>query len=150
MTGTAQGEWERRGNQVWVNPLRDWSNAEMAEYRREHELPISDVTALTHRSGECNCMAFASKGEPEFVAAMYPDWFAENIEPLQAAARERGLERCDWGWGAGDPPVGGVRPALSRLRGGPFVVGGCLGRAPLASHQRLRIAACAALQEVRS
>jgi 3'-phosphoadenosine 5'-phosphosulfate sulfotransferase (PAPS reductase)/FAD synthetase len=110
MTGTAQGAWERRGNQVWVNPLLDWSNAEMAEYRREHELPVSDVTALTHRSGECNCLAFASKGEPEFLVAMYPDWFAENIEPLQAAARERGLERCDWGWGAGEPPMGSVGP----------------------------------------
>jgi 3'-phosphoadenosine 5'-phosphosulfate sulfotransferase (PAPS reductase)/FAD synthetase len=108
MTGTAQGAWERRGNQVWVNPLLDWSNAEMVEYRREHELPISDVTALTHRSGECNCLAFASKGEPEFLVAMYPDWFRDEIEPLQDAARKRRLEHWQWGWGAGEPPVGNV------------------------------------------
>ena len=108
MTGTAQGYWERRGNQVWVNPLLDWSNAEMAAYRREHELPVSDVTALTHRSGECNCLAFASKGEPEFIRAMYPDWYAEYVEPLELAAFEKGLEHWQWGWGAGDPPVGGV------------------------------------------
>lgn len=110
MAGAAQGYWERKGNQVWVNPLLDWKNQEMAEYRRDHKLPVSDVTALTHRSGECNCLAFATKGEPAFIRQMYPDWYAEYVEPLEKAAFEKGLEHWQWGWGAGEPPVGGVGP----------------------------------------
>src|ERR1019366_5080968 len=86
MHGAAQGYWERRGNQVWVNPLLDWKNQEMAQYRRDQKLLISDVTALTHRSGECNCLAFATKDEPAFIRDMYPDWYTKYIEPLEQAA----------------------------------------------------------------
>lgn len=99
MTGAAQGEWERRGNQVWVNPLLDWTNAEMRAYRAEHQLPISDVTALVHRSGECNCLAFAATGEREELISLYPTWYATKIRPLEEEARALGLEHWQWGWG---------------------------------------------------
>jgi 3'-phosphoadenosine 5'-phosphosulfate sulfotransferase (PAPS reductase)/FAD synthetase len=100
MTGTAQGEWERRGNQVWVNPLLYWSNEEMRFYRSVHGLPVSDVTALIHRSGECNCLAFAGPGEREELISMFPSWYREQIEPIEVEARRLGLEHHQWGWGA--------------------------------------------------
>lgn len=110
MTGAAQGEWERKGNQLWVNPLLDWTNADMEQYRQQHDLQPSDVAALSHKSGECNCLAFAAKGEVEFIRSLWPDWFAEVIEPLEREAEAKGLKRARWGWGAGDPPVGDVGP----------------------------------------
>lgn len=108
MTTTAQGEWERRGNQVWVSPLIYWSNDDMRAYRRQHSLPVSDVTALVHRSGECNCLAFAARGEREEIISLWPEWYRENIQPLEQAAKERGLKHYEWGWGAG--PLSIERP----------------------------------------
>ena len=87
---------DRDGAQVWVNPLLRWSNEEMRAYRELHEIPQSDASALVHRSGECNCGAFASKGEREMLQALYPDWFARVIEPRESEAADLGLP-CRWG-----------------------------------------------------
>jgi 3'-phosphoadenosine 5'-phosphosulfate sulfotransferase (PAPS reductase)/FAD synthetase len=82
---------------VFANPLIDWSNEEMRSYRREHEIPESPAAALLHRSGECNCGAFANAdGEREMLKALYPDWFA-GIEALEAEARAAGVRWCRWG-----------------------------------------------------
>lgn len=111
MTGTARGEWERKGNQLWINPLTYWTNEQMRSYRKLHELPVSDVTALIHKSGECQCLAFAAKGEREFIISVFPEWYATTIRPLEDEARRRGLKRWQWGWGAG--VLGIDRPAAS-------------------------------------
>jgi 3'-phosphoadenosine 5'-phosphosulfate sulfotransferase (PAPS reductase)/FAD synthetase len=111
MTGTARGEWERKGNQLWVNPLIGWTNTEMAAYRREHRLPVSDVTALLHKSGECMCLAFAAKGERAMTISLFPEWYEEKIRPLEEEAFRRGLKRWQWGWGAGaDLPTTPIGP----------------------------------------
>jgi 3'-phosphoadenosine 5'-phosphosulfate sulfotransferase (PAPS reductase)/FAD synthetase len=89
--------WRRRYAQVWVNPLNDWRDERMAEYKLEHRIPQSDVAALMHRSGECNCGAFMHAGELEDVKALYPDWYRELIAPLEDAAREAGIPRSVWG-----------------------------------------------------
>lgn len=89
--------FRRRKSQVWVNPLNDWRNDEMAAYRREHGIPTSDVAALLHRSGECNCGAYMSTGELADVVALFPDWHREFIVPLQDAARDLGIPRYVWG-----------------------------------------------------
>lgn len=82
---------------VFASPLIDWSSEEMRSYRREHEIPESPAAALLHRSGECNCGAFASAdGEREMLKALYPDWFA-GIEALEAEARAAGVRWCRWG-----------------------------------------------------
>jgi 3'-phosphoadenosine 5'-phosphosulfate sulfotransferase (PAPS reductase)/FAD synthetase len=87
-----------RGAGKFVNPLIDWSGAQMARYRAEHELPRSDVAALLHRSGECNC---AARGrwweERELIKALWPGWFAETIEALEAEAEALGIRWCRWG-----------------------------------------------------
>jgi 3'-phosphoadenosine 5'-phosphosulfate sulfotransferase (PAPS reductase)/FAD synthetase len=111
MTGTARGEWERKGNQLWVNPLIGWTNTEMAAYRREHRLPVSDVMALLHKSGECMCLAFAAKGERAMTISLFPEWYEEKIRPLEEEAFRRGLKRWQWGWGAGaDLPTTPIGP----------------------------------------
>lgn len=89
--------WRRRKSQLWINPLNDWRNDEMADYRREHSIPQSDVAALMHRSGECNCGAYMSLGEIEDVLALYPDWHRAVIRPLEEEAIEAGIPRHVWG-----------------------------------------------------
>jgi 3'-phosphoadenosine 5'-phosphosulfate sulfotransferase (PAPS reductase)/FAD synthetase len=75
----------RDGAQVWVAPLIDWPDEKMREFRQDHQLPQSDVAALLHRSGECNCGAFAKPGEREELRSLFPSWWAERIAPLEAA-----------------------------------------------------------------
>jgi 3'-phosphoadenosine 5'-phosphosulfate sulfotransferase (PAPS reductase)/FAD synthetase len=83
---------------VFVNPLIDWSGEDMRGYRREHDLPESPAAALLHRSGECNCGAFASAGgEREMLQALYPDFFAAVIESLEREAQAAGVRWCRWG-----------------------------------------------------
>lgn len=82
---------------VFASPLIEWSNEEMRSYRQEHCIPESPAAALLHRSGECNCGAFANaNGEREMLKALYLDWFA-GIEALEAEARAAGVRWCRWG-----------------------------------------------------
>ncbi len=86
-----------RSSAVFVNPLLNWSSSDMARYRQAHRIPESDAAALLHRSGECNCGAFASaERERAMLNALYPDFFAE-IEELEAEAEAIGLRWCRWG-----------------------------------------------------
>jgi 3'-phosphoadenosine 5'-phosphosulfate sulfotransferase (PAPS reductase)/FAD synthetase len=106
LTGARRAESQRRmskavpvwrsGSTVWVNPLLDWTNADMRAYREQHGLEQSEVAALIHRSGECNCGAFAGPGEREELRSLWPEWFEENIAPLERIAAGRGLP-CVWG-----------------------------------------------------
>lgn len=95
----------REGSMVFCNPLIEWSNKEMADYRREHDLRLSDVAALLHRSGECQCGSFADEGEREMLRSLFSDWYEERIAPLEEAARDAGLEFSTWGSGRPDRPV---------------------------------------------
>ncbi len=108
LTGTRRDESARRARngkapyrrvkaQVWCNPLVDWTNAQMREYRREHQLPESDVAALLHRSGECNCGAFAAPGERHDLEQLFPEFVRDFIEPIEAQARALGIPACRWG-----------------------------------------------------
>jgi 3'-phosphoadenosine 5'-phosphosulfate sulfotransferase (PAPS reductase)/FAD synthetase len=88
---------ERRGGQLYVNPLIDWTRSELRRYRAEHELPESDAAALLHRSGECNCGTFAEPGEREMLRSLAPQWFEATIGRLEREARARGVGACTWG-----------------------------------------------------
>lgn len=88
---------ERRGGQLYVNPLIDWTNREMQEYRQTHNLPQSDVAALLHRSGECNCGAFAQSGERDMLRDLWPEWFDATIASLEREAQEAGISASRWG-----------------------------------------------------
>lgn len=114
LTGVRRAESARRSKRepinrkhamVFVNPLIDWTDAEMARYKADHALPVSDVTALLHRSGECNCGAFAEPGEREMLRDLWPEWFEERIGAMEREAEARGLPFCRWGAGRGVVPV---------------------------------------------
>ena len=85
------------GSAKFVNPLIEWTNAEMETYKERHQLPKSDVAALLHRSGECNCGAFQTDGEREMLASLWPEWWEATIVPLEREAEAAGLRWCKWG-----------------------------------------------------
>ena len=106
LTGVRRGESQRRSKRQpitshgairFVNPLIDWIDADMRGYRAEHDLPQSDVAALIHRSGECNCGSFAAPGEREMLQSLWPDWFEATIASLEREAEAAGIRSCRWG-----------------------------------------------------
>ncbi len=48
-------ESERIGSSVWCNPLVNWSEQDVHEYRLEHELPENPFYHITNNSGDCLC-----------------------------------------------------------------------------------------------
>lgn len=89
----------RRGAQVWVAPLADWSRRDVEDYIDAHGLERNPVAVNLHMSGECLCGAMAHRGEFHEIEFFYP----------QAAARIRALaERIppgkprQWGHGNGN------------------------------------------------
>jgi hypothetical protein len=98
---------------VFVNPLIDWTDAQMRAYRVEHALPESDVAALIHRSGECNCGAFAAPGEREMLRSLWPDWFERTIASLEREAEAAGIPACRWGERPADVSAGDAGPMCS-------------------------------------
>jgi 3'-phosphoadenosine 5'-phosphosulfate sulfotransferase (PAPS reductase)/FAD synthetase len=87
-----------RGSAKFCAPLIDWTDAELAAYRERHALPLSDAAALMHRSGECNCGAFAQAAdERRLLSSLWPDWWAGTIGTLEAEAESLGVRWCRWG-----------------------------------------------------
>lgn len=107
LSGVRRAESDRRakrepltenGSAKYVNPLIDWTNAAMFRYRRDYALPESPAAALLHRSGECNCGAFANAGEERpMLMSIYPTWWEATIAPLEREAERRGIRWCRWG-----------------------------------------------------
>lgn len=88
----------KRGGAVFCNPLIDWTDREMEEYRRWFGLPKSEPAALMHRSMECNCGAFAdAEDERQMMQALWPTWWEETFGRLEREAEARGIKYCRWG-----------------------------------------------------
>lgn len=86
----------REGATVWANPLTDWTDDQIRDYRQAHDLPVSDVSALLHQSGECGCGSFASPGEREMRCDLFPEW-GRWLADLEARAEAAGVRHCRWG-----------------------------------------------------
>jgi 3'-phosphoadenosine 5'-phosphosulfate sulfotransferase (PAPS reductase)/FAD synthetase len=108
LSGIRRAESRRRSKREAINrlpgksavfcaPLIDWTGGDMQRYRREHQIPESTAAALLHRSGECQCGAFANAEEERaMLKALYPSFFA-GIEQLEREAQEAGVRWCRWG-----------------------------------------------------
>lgn len=90
----------RKGGQVWVNPLLNWSNEAMRRYRTDHALPVNPVSVNLHMSGECMCGAMADQGdgreEREAIRFFYPE-FDKYLTDLEQRARHAGCQYTEWG-----------------------------------------------------
>lgn len=106
LSGVRRDESARRTNRMpltehgsakFVNPLIEWTNREMRDYRDSNELPQSEASALLHRSGECNCGAFAKADEERaMLEAFEPALFA-FIRGLEEECEAKGVRWCRWG-----------------------------------------------------
>jgi tRNA(Ile)-lysidine synthase TilS/MesJ len=92
--GTAV-ELRRDGATVWAAPIIDWTKAECRAARERAGIGQSDVAALIHRSGECNCGAYAAPDEREMLATFFPEW-DRRICRLEREAEALGVP-CRWG-----------------------------------------------------
>jgi 3'-phosphoadenosine 5'-phosphosulfate sulfotransferase (PAPS reductase)/FAD synthetase len=124
ITGVRRAESQRRskrapvtkkGAQVFANPLIEWTTPDLHAYRAANKLPESDVAALLHRSGECNCGAYATPGEREELRSIFPKWFAEVIAPAEEEATRLGLPNRIWGAGRDTAVAGQVLDAVDPL-----------------------------------
>jgi 3'-phosphoadenosine 5'-phosphosulfate sulfotransferase (PAPS reductase)/FAD synthetase len=84
----------RKGAQVWVNPILDWSGVDCSRHIDAEGLQRNEVVDLLHRSGECLCGALANKKEIKEIELWFPK-AAARIHELEDVARERGLP-CVW------------------------------------------------------
>lgn len=100
-------EIDRDGSVVWVSPMIHWSEQHLKEYRRVNDVPVNEVAANLHMSGECLCGAFAKPGEREMIKFFYPDTDAYLAE-LEARVAAAGQPGCVWGQ---RPPKRGAAPA---------------------------------------
>ena len=85
---------QRDGGWVWVAPLHDWSNGQMAAYRSTHALPVNPASQLLGISGECLCGAFAAKGELARICQHFPAT-GRRLLDLERRVIEAGFP---WGW----------------------------------------------------
>lgn len=94
-------DWQKRApRRVWVKPIHEWSKFDVNDFiEARPELRRNPVVDKLHRSGECNCGAFARPGELSEIEFWYPEKAGE-IRNLEAEARAAGHE---WGW-EGRPP----------------------------------------------
>lgn len=114
---SAREPLNERGSAKFCNPLIGWTRAEVRDYHERHRLPVSDVAALMHRSGECNCGAFARADEERrLISSLWPAWWSSSIGRLEQEAAALGIRWCRWGGfdlrgvqAAGSPPG---RPGL--------------------------------------
>lgn len=113
---------ERVGSRVYVSPLVNWTALDLATYRLmraavSDPVPVNDVTALVHMSGECLCGSFASPGEREEITYWFPEVF-EMIAALEAEIADRDdipEHRKTWGWGADPAVLAATRTQASKV-----------------------------------
>lgn len=106
-------EINEKGGIVWIGAIVHWTNAHMREYRakwrcdkvHKHEphrmcfdeaLPLNEVTANLHMSGDCTCGCYAKPNELDEIAFFYPD-DAADIRERERIVREAGIAACKWG-----------------------------------------------------
>lgn len=64
--------------------------------RRSTVLFLSGI--LMHRSGECNCGAFARADEERrLISSLWPEWWSGSIARLEREAAALGIRWCRWG-----------------------------------------------------
>ena len=83
MAGAFAEYAHREGAKLWLNPILDWTEKDKNAYMDEWKLPRNEVVDVLHRSGECLCGAFTSKGEFRMIEVFYPEAAAE-IRQLEA------------------------------------------------------------------
>lgn len=94
--GTAD-EIRRDGARVFVNPIIDWRATERLPFMARYGIEPSPVVANLHRSGECNCGAFATPGELDFLEMFYP-CVGTRLRDLERRVFAKHPNAARWGY----------------------------------------------------
>ena len=95
-------EVTRDGARVFVAPILEWTAMDRLPFMETHGIKPSPVVANLHRSGECNCGAFAAPGELDFVEMFYPQ-FAAGLRDLERRAYACQPHAARWGERPSEP-----------------------------------------------
>lgn len=85
-------------NNIWVNPLQEWTQDDRDEYLVSRNVPINPVAKALCRSGECMCGTMQTPEERIEAAMLYPDW-GQWLTALEEEVRRL----HGWGWGEAFP-----------------------------------------------
>ena len=69
-------------NITFMNPIFDWSTAQVWEYINDNSLEICPVYKTLHLSGDCLCGSFAESHESRLITMFHPE-LAEQIKSLE-------------------------------------------------------------------
>ena len=88
-------------NNLWVNIIHGWSEADRDQYLQRRETPINPVAKALCRSGECMCGTMQSKSERVEAAHIYPEW-GRWLDGLEKEVRA--IHGYGWGESQADAP----------------------------------------------
>ncbi|RXK47821.1 phosphoadenosine phosphosulfate reductase domain-containing protein [Halorientalis pallida] len=101
---------------IWVSPIVSFTDAEVAEYQDEHEIPTNPVNEKLHVSVDCLCGAFArSREELREIKLFFPEVFRyfEWLESHTVEAARRGRFTKEYAlWGHGNAGTAGYEAPL--------------------------------------
>ena len=84
---------------VW-SPLIQWTTEQTWAYFNTLGLARSPGYDVLGISGDCLCGAFARPDERDLISEFYPT-VDSRLCKLEARLKEKGMKRCEWGWGNG-------------------------------------------------
>lgn len=87
-------EIQKRGNEIWINPISEMTSEQKWNYIELHKLPKNEIALKLCMSGECLCGAFAHPGELAEIKEAAPEAY-EEIKELEKKVRAAGFP---WGW----------------------------------------------------
>ncbi len=96
---TAGKAIEKRGSDIWINPIQHWTKTDIHHYFQSRQVGRSIVAQTIGRSGECNCGVFGSPQELNEIRLVSPTFYA-YMKDLEKRVMEKGF--C-WGWGQSPP-----------------------------------------------
>jgi 3'-phosphoadenosine 5'-phosphosulfate sulfotransferase (PAPS reductase)/FAD synthetase len=96
--GTVQNI-QMRKNDVWINPIADWSKTDIHHYFNEKGIERSIVAKTIGRSGECNCGVYGHPNELLEIKQCSPKFY-DYMKDLEKRVKERGFF---WKWGESPP-----------------------------------------------
>jgi 3'-phosphoadenosine 5'-phosphosulfate sulfotransferase (PAPS reductase)/FAD synthetase len=106
---------EQADRWVWVNPICEWSDSDVGDYRNKHDLPKNPVNREIGRSGDCLCGAFANRTtELVELETHYPEHYEWLMGVEEEVQQELGKNKASSYWGFGDMDEKELRAEIAK------------------------------------
>jgi 3'-phosphoadenosine 5'-phosphosulfate sulfotransferase (PAPS reductase)/FAD synthetase len=94
-------QWREEYSAYTHNPILHWSDEDVRDYLREHEVPYNPNWEANHFT-DCGCGATASREELIEIEAEGYEIFAEKLREIEERV-ETGDKTETWAWGSFEP-----------------------------------------------